>query len=231
MSTSTSTSTSVTSTSTTTTLQSGCFLDLGDDTIRDTCRGLQWEKKTATGANPTELHRESNSYTWAGRCTLPNPGDLTANPLCQPNQQAADTCTALTGGELGCSLCAEGTCNVNPDDGPNTVTTIWDWLNQVNASSLGGHADWRIPTLNAHGDAAELETILLGWPSPSCPAGGIPCVDPIFEPTAAGPYWSASADGGPDARYLNFNTGLIDSPFLFFKDASALVRAVRTLTP
>src|SRR5262249_3440560 len=52
--TSTTTSTSTTTTSTTTTTVpcastpgvSGCFQDLGDCTILDTCTGLQWEKKS-----------------------------------------------------------------------------------------------------------------------------------------------------------------------------------------
>ena len=37
---------------------SGCFCDLGG-TIKDTCTGLQWEKKTTavgSGANAADLH-------------------------------------------------------------------------------------------------------------------------------------------------------------------------------
>ena len=36
----------------------------------------------------------------------------------------------------------------------NTIigsTTIWDWLNQLNAASFAAHSDWRIPTVGRDG--------------------------------------------------------------------------------
>jgi hypothetical protein len=44
---------------------SGCVQDWGDGTIRDTCRGLQWEKKATTagsGVDPSNLHDVENRY-------------------------------------------------------------------------------------------------------------------------------------------------------------------------
>jgi hypothetical protein len=224
------TTTTSTSSTTTTTLQSGCFVAVGDGTVRDACRGLQWEQKVTGGIDPGSVHSQNNLYAWAGRCAGPNP-DPYANPLCQPNAAAAATCAAQTGGALGCQACDANTapCNVAVE---NTLvfTTIWDWLNQLNAMALAGHADWRIPTVGLDGEAVELEAILLGWPTPSCPGGGIPCLDPIFGPTAAGPYWSANtnADGAAFARHLNFNTGEIDQFGPARKEEGAFIRAVRT---
>jgi hypothetical protein len=68
---------------------SGCFCDLGG-TIKDTCTGPQWEKKTTavgSGVNAADLHDVDNRYTWAGQCTV-------GGAKCQPNAAAAATCMA-----------------------------------------------------------------------------------------------------------------------------------------
>lgn len=190
------TTTTTTTSTTTTTLASGCFTDTGDGTIHDTCTGLQWEKKdtvAGSGANPADLHDVDNTYTWAGVCD----GDGT---LCQPNAAAAATCAAGSeGGTVGCSVCTVGTCNVNPG-----ITTVWDWLNQVNAANFAGHGDWRLPRQGACNsclqvsptyaycsscDPHELETILV---TPK-PCGTNPCIASIFGPTESFGYWSASS--------------------------------------
>jgi hypothetical protein len=71
---------------------------------------------------------------------------------------------------------------------------------------------------------AELETILL---APfSC--GTSPCIDPIFGPTAAFFYWSATTSAGnPNGAWLMFfNNGLVTVGIN--KNNAFSVRAVRT---
>jgi len=103
------------------------------------------------------------------------------------------------------------------------LTTVWDWLNGVNAASFAAHADWRLPSEGGHNSPAtgtnELETIL------NCGFGS-PCIDPIFGPTASGFYWSASTSttGPGNAWLVNFFNG--DAPD-GVKVTSIDVRAVR----
>jgi hypothetical protein len=189
--TSTVTTTTTASTTTTTTL-SHCFTDMGDGTIQDSCTGLQWEKKS----NAPGLNNVNNLYDWAGCCGGPCDG----TNYCQPNAAAAATCASMADGGNpigGCNTCASGTCEVG--FGPGAVTTVWDWLNQLNAANFAGHNDWRLPSENGNNlmfpMPRELETLVL---SPE-PCGVSPCIDSIFGPTAAGFYWSAtilSADPG-----------------------------------
>jgi len=47
---------------------------------------------------------------------------------------------------------------------------------------FAGHCDWRLPSV------AELHIANVGF----CPSPGIPCIDPIFGPTAADTYWSST---------------------------------------
>ena len=82
------------------------------------------------------------------------------------NPAAAAACAAQTGGAIGCGECASGTCIVDPSHNGG-VTTIWDWLSQLNASGFAGFSDWRIPTVGFEGDTAEIETIL-GPTEPPC---------------------------------------------------------------
>jgi hypothetical protein len=201
-STTTSTSTS-TSTSTTTTILctstpgvSGCFTDLGDCTILDTCTGLQWEQKITTPG----LHHVDNRHPWAGRC------NGSPDFLCQPSAAAAATCMTLAeGGTYGCSECTSGTCVVEVDGEP--TTTIWEWVNQLNGYGFAGHSDWRLPKeagLSPTGER-ELESIL-GTPYP-CETS--PCIDPIFGPTTAASYWSATTTPAnpDDAWFVHFGPG------------------------
>jgi hypothetical protein len=116
-----------------------------------------WEKKDRAGG----LNDSRTLYTWAGACT-----DTSA--LCQPNAAAAATCTRETGGAVGCAECASGPCVADPDHN-GASTTIWDWVNQLNAVTFAGYNDWRIPTVGFQGDMAELETICT-------PAGSVPVV-------------------------------------------------------
>jgi len=227
---STTTTTTGQESTTTTTLASGCFTDTGDGTIHDTCAGLQWEKKTTavgSGVNAADLHDVDNRYSWAGTCTV-------GLALCQPNAAAAATCAARSdGGTLGCSTCASGTCNVDWY-GDGAITTVWDWLNQVNAANFAGHNDWRLPseggcnscfsgTFSCPCTPHELETILLA-PYPLC--GTYPCINPIFGSTVSDHYWSASTLTGDERAWLvDFGIGAV-LPW-YYKSNARSVRAVR----
>ena len=85
------------------------------------------------------------------------------------------------------------------------------FLRQLNEAAFAGHTDWRLPT--SGGDAAhptsndpELESLLTAA-SPSCPAG--PCIDAVFGPTQAYPYWTSSTYSGHPgyAWMVGFETG------------------------
>src|SRR5262245_54850756 len=210
---------------------SGCFCDLGG-TIKDTCTGLQWEKKTTavgSGANPADRHDVDNVYSWAGCC---NGNCFADNPFCQPNAAAAATCAA-NGGTVGCNTCASGTCKVDVFNQGVTITTVWDWLNQVNAENFAGHNDWRLPSEAgcnscwAHPglcacDPHELESLLLA-PHP-CEISN-PCINSIFGSTSSGYYWSAS--GLPDTNgvwTVAFGFGFVNNETMVYGHH---VRAVR----
>jgi len=191
--TTTSTSTSTTSTTVACVATSGCFCDTGL-TVIDTCNDLEWEKKdtaVGSGVDAGNLNDVDNPYTWAGACTI-------GGALCQPNGAAAATCAAQTGGAAGCGECGvgEGTCDVDPSGFP-ADTTIWDWLNQLNAAGFAGHSDWRLPTSAGccgvpTSEPAELES-LLDVTQGSCGGGSGACIAPILGPTlTAGPYYAAS---------------------------------------
>jgi hypothetical protein len=184
----TTSSTTSSSTSTTTLMSGTCLRDIGDGTIYDVCSHLQWEKKTS-GAG---LQNVDTFYAWAGCCD----GDCSnvAN-LCQPNAAAAATCAAHSdGGTQGCDLCSgASTCTIVDVDELGITMTVWEWLNQLNATSFAGHNDWRLPLQtgsNTLGEATELESIL----DPMAPGCDLdkPCIDPIFGPTSANAYCSAT---------------------------------------
>ena len=86
-----------------------------------------------------------------------------------------------------------------------------------NLIGLGGHCDWRVPTL------AELQTILL------VPCGVGSCIDPAFGPlpaTATAPYWTrtSSTDDAGQAWTVDFRSGGVVTDV---KTLGKLVRAVR----
>jgi hypothetical protein len=113
-----------------------------------------------------------------------------------------------------------GTCDVDPNDRA-AITTIWDWVDQVNDVTFAGHTDWRLASVNQEGEVAELETILLE----PYPCGTSPCIDPIFGPTAASVYWSSTTYSNPDgAWYVHFRSGGVVYVSKYIDD---YVRAVR----
>ena len=98
----------------------------------------------------------------------------------------------------------------------------------MNASVVGCcgfacHRDWRLPEVGRDGGTEELETLIEPCSFPA------PCIDPIFDPTAAERYWSAIE--GVDDDGINF-AWFVD--FLFGNLGAGLrndfhhVRAVRT---
>jgi hypothetical protein len=200
-------------------------IDNGDGTVTDPDTGLMWETKDGDDgiADPSNLHDVDNRYSWAGMCTL-------NTVLCQPNAAAAATCAAQTGGTVGCGECGvgEGTCDVDAF-ATGAITTIWDWVNGVNATGYAGHSDWRLATSAGccgfpTGEPAELESIVdLG--APGC-GGGSPCIDAIFGPTVANFYFSAStvSSSFSGAWGVNFISGGV---FNLGKIAGHWVRAVR----
>jgi sugar lactone lactonase YvrE len=175
------------------------FVDNGDGTITDTQTGLIWEKKDQGGG----LHDVNTLFPWAGVCTDDNGVPCTGVigcELCQPDAAAASTCGVATGDATGCAQCS-GAAICQPING---LTTVWQWLNQLNASGFAGHNDWRLPTVGRDGGAAQLETIV--DTSASGCGSGVPCVTPAFNTECAsgctatscsctniGQYWSATS--------------------------------------
>ena len=218
------------------------FVDNGDGTVTDNQTGLMWEKKDSSGG----VHDWDNTYTWAGLCSAAT-GAAVGGVLCQPTAAAAaacaksaqrdrgpcDTaCIAATGRTCDLDPCGtchpdQGSCIGEPNESRGAITTIWDWLAQLNAANFAGHADWRLPT------QAELETIIdysatypavygvLGWSScqGACP-NNCSCV--------AMSEWSATeADNCPSLAWIvDFSDGTTwnqDTP------TTAGARAVRNL--
>ena len=214
------------------------FKDNGDGTTSDNCTGLMWEKRDDAGG----IHDVVNRYSWAGCCD----GDCGSYPNylgCQPNAAAAAACSAQTGGAVGCSQCSVGTCKVNPL-GYEAITTIWDWLVQVNAEGgvgFAGHSDWQLPSeegciscwepYRCPCGPAELESILLTpYTSPS-PCRTSPCIDPIFGLTASWYYWSGSTNYPAypnEAFFVHFGHG---GAGIWHKGSGTHVRAVRGGSP
>lgn len=168
------------------------FVDNRDGTITDSDTGLVWEKKDQAGG----LHDYAMGYVWAGKCA----DDQT---YCQPDAAAAGTCSAATGGAVGCAQCAGAAICSTTLGRP----TIWQWLNQINAANFGGHDDWRLPTVAQDGGVAELDTIV-DTSAPGC-GSTAPCVPRAFDSgcaagcaasncscTQAGFYWSVTSLAG-----------------------------------
>ena len=84
---------------------------------------------------------------------------------------------------------------------------------------FAGHCDWRLPTIE------ELQTIV-DKSVPGCGTGS-PCIDPIFVPTVAGFYWSATTGAAlPNTAWLvNFYDGSVLG--FYSKTFDFAVRAVR----
>jgi len=175
------------------------FVDNGDGTIGDTETGLIWEKKDHSGG----AHDVNSLFPWAGVCTDQNGvpcSGIVGCTFCQPDAAAERTCNAATGGAAGCARCP-GAAICQPING---LTTVWQWLNQINGANFAGHNDWRIPTIGRDGGAVQLETII-DTSVAGC-GSGVPCIAPAFNTSCAnecaasncsctdvGQYWSATS--------------------------------------
>src|SRR5579862_1133916 len=204
----------------------GRFVDNGDGTITDTQTMLMWEKKlgAGSGADAANLHDADNSYTWSGQCSL------SSDVGCQPNPSAAAACAAgAQGDQIGCGTCqdGQGTCTVNPPG----ITTIWDWVAQLETAKFAGHGDWRIPTPAELASIVDYNAML---PAVDAAFNGVSCGATCPDLTSAacsctqiGGYWTATiaSDDPQNARIVSFQTGFVD-----FADRSlpyVYVRAVR----
>jgi len=64
-------------------------------------------------------------------------------------------------------------------------TAFTDLLATLNSGCFAAQCDWRLPTRD--------ELLTIGSPAhPACTTP--PCSDPVFGPTVAGTYWSATTD-------------------------------------
>jgi hypothetical protein len=177
------------------------FTDNGDGTVTDHTTALMWEKKTGTVGAAVDCstttcsspQNVNNGYQWCqdGNHNLvcDHFGLYSDNP---PDGGAFGDFLARTNGVL-CSL--------------NTCT------------GLGGHTDWRLPTI------AELKTIV-DLSATGCGSGS-PCINPIFGPTVPNYYWSATtyAGGSPGTAWgVYFDHGFVLTNAKWF---DLYVRAVR----
>lgn len=181
---------------------SGCtddrFVDNSDGTVTDNQTGLIWEKKNAAGSG----------------ADLTNPHDVDNEYTWSPSGTAPDG-TAFT--DFLHKL--NNTCN-----GSGATLCAADTDCGGGVCGFAGHRNWRLPEVGQDGGTAELETILLA----PFPCGTSPCIDPIFGPTAASFYWSATtnASGPSNAWSVLFRDGDVDNERN--KGNDFRVRAVRT---
>lgn len=175
------------------------FTDNGDGTVTDHTTGLMWEKKTGTFGFSVDCstttcsspQNVNNLYQWCQ--------DGNHNGVCDHFGLYSD----------------------NPPDGG----AFGDFLARTNGvlcdtctGGLGGHTDWRLPTI------AELKTIV-DLSATGCGTGS-PCINAIFGPTVPGYYWAATTlAADPRFAWLVPFGGL--SPSYDFKPDGYYVRAVR----
>ncbi len=175
---------------------------------------------------------------------------MTPMPVCTPHSSGtytdncdgtvSDSATGLVW-EQKTTTVLSGVNYADPHDVDNTYTwtasgtpyppdgtAFTDFLDKLNTvPCFAGHCDWRLPSEEGQNSpftgAKELESILL---APN-PCGTSPCIDPIFGPTVAGYYWSATtlATFPFGAWGVYFNDGLVDYGY---KNIGHCVRAVRT---
>jgi hypothetical protein len=171
--------------------------DNGDGTVTDHATGLTWEKKTGpvlslvdcSTITCTDPHGVNATYKWCRDANNDFSCDNAGNP---PDGGVFTDFLERVNGKL----CASSTC-----------------------PGLGGHSDWRLPTLS------ELQTIVDATQG-FCGGGSGACINPIFGPTVPNGYWSASNLAGfPNQAWLvDFSGGNSNGNT---KPTGFYVRAVR----
>jgi len=99
------------------------------------------------------------------------------------------------------------------DNGGNIKSATWqDAIDYCEALTLDG-GRWRLPNIRELNSIADLSRVN-------------PAIDPVFQHTATGYYWSSSTDEGlhDDAWYVNFYNGY---RYAYLKVHSDYVRCVR----
>jgi len=124
-----------------------------------------------------------------------------------------------------------GFCLISPDPVSHCVIDTYAWADaQAYVSStspdglaidfpfLAAHSNWRLPTIEELRSIVDTTVAGCGF--------GAPCIDPIFGPTVANFYWSATTIAGfPNGAWLvNFGSGNV---FSDGRSYPGRVRAVR----
>jgi hypothetical protein len=169
---------------------SGTLVDNGDGTVTDGRTGLMWERKTGAGGASVDCSTTT--------CSAPH---IVNNAY----KWCLDANSDFTCDNPG-----------NPPDGG----AFTDFLAKVNSGAgLGGHSDWRVPTI------AELQTIV-DVTKGNCGGGSGACISPVFGPTVSDFYWSASTFAeSPDSAWIVSFVHDISGPGS--KTIGHYVRAVR----
>lgn len=115
-----------------------------------------------------------------------------------------------------------------------TITTIWDWIDEMNSidgQGYAGHSDWRIPSVKelfSIVDHSEHDPAVSGaFQSPECEARCDSRLGVTCSCSASADYWSATtfADFTAHALVVTFEHGFIDDRN---KTTAHHVRAVRS---
>ncbi|HZR84564.1 MAG TPA: DUF1566 domain-containing protein [Candidatus Binatia bacterium] len=156
------------------------------------------------------LHDKDNSYPWIGTCSDHQFGE----GWCQRD---------------GDCVVFGGTC---------TGTTIFEWIDELNAAHFAGHDDWRIPNLR---ELASLSDYSTGFPDPALTAefntdcgphsyGNPGCTVTTCSCTGIDLYWSSTTLAIASGGYAENAWGLYYGyGYHYYDDKSAShhVRAVR----
>jgi hypothetical protein len=175
------------------------YVDNGNGTITDVRSGLVWERKS----DDNSAHDKDRVFRWAGVCTFDGSTFCTRNGDCDA---VGGSCMIQGGG-----------------------STIFQWIDQLNASSFAGHSDWRLPNVR------ELASLVsYGEQQPAvdaafdtgCGPGQSGCSVTSCSCTQPQAYWTSStnAQDPRQAWSVDFFDGGVDGSL---KNVALHVRAVR----